>query len=287
MLSGTTRAFIMNDYLIIADYKPDDKLIHIFDKNNFKYITSTAYIGQGPGEITIMGNLGINEQCNEFYVSDHGKFKVFNYNIDSVITKSHYMPQVKLDMDKGMFLDRYQYINDTLSLGIAIKPTSNSTFEQYTAKLNFVTGKISPMPYEFPNVEKRRICVAASIQQNEYVECYQNRDLMTIGDLKGNLKWNIFGPEWNSDNSDHKYYFGEVLICGDKIIALYSGKDYYDKNYRPSKIIIFSSNGNYIETLETGYIINDFCFDKTKNRLIMALDGDIQYAYFDLANLKK
>jgi len=287
LLSGSTRAFIMNNYLIIADYKPEDKLIHIFDKATFKYLTSTTYTGQGPGEITIMGNIGINENRNEFYVSDHGQFKIFTYNMDSVIANPFYMPQVKLNIDKGIFPDRYQYLNDTLSIAVAIKPTGNSSFEQYTARLNLTTGKISPMPYEHPNIEKRRICVAASSQQKEYIECYQNRDLMTIGGLDGKLKWNIYGPEWNKDNHDRKYYFGGVLICGDKIVALYSGKNYYDKDYRPSKIILFKTNGDYIETLDTGYIINDFCYDKTKNRIIMALDGDMQYAYFDFSNIKQ
>jgi len=47
LLSGSTRAFIMNNYLIIADYKPEDKLIHISDKATFKYLTSTTYTGQG------------------------------------------------------------------------------------------------------------------------------------------------------------------------------------------------------------------------------------------------
>ncbi len=33
---------IVDNYLFINDYKSENECIHIFDKNNFKYITSTA-----------------------------------------------------------------------------------------------------------------------------------------------------------------------------------------------------------------------------------------------------
>lgn len=48
---------ILNDYLIISDYKSFDKLIHIFDKNTFAYRTSVGDRGQGPSEIANMGSI--------------------------------------------------------------------------------------------------------------------------------------------------------------------------------------------------------------------------------------
>ena len=100
----------MGDYLIIGDYKSSDKLIHIFDKNDFSYLASTAYVGQGPNEITVMGHIGIDEERHCFYVSDHGKQKIYSYDIDSVFANSDYVPTVKTEMNMTRFPDKYQYI---------------------------------------------------------------------------------------------------------------------------------------------------------------------------------
>jgi hypothetical protein len=43
--------------------------------------------------------------------------------------------------------------------------------------------------------------------------------------------------------------------------------------------------GDYIQTLETGYNISDFCYDKDNNRIIMSLDAEVQFAYLDLDGL--
>jgi hypothetical protein len=51
LLSNPVRLYTMNDYLIIVDYKSPDEIIHLFNKHTFAYVTSTAYRGQGPGEI--------------------------------------------------------------------------------------------------------------------------------------------------------------------------------------------------------------------------------------------
>lgn len=46
LINNSSRLRIIDDYLFIKDYKSADELIHIFSKNNFKYITSTAQIGR-------------------------------------------------------------------------------------------------------------------------------------------------------------------------------------------------------------------------------------------------
>lgn len=75
LIGSIARSFLLGDYLIIGDYKSSDKLIHIFNKNSFAYLASIAYVGQGPGEITVMGHIGTDEKRHKFYVSDHGKQK--------------------------------------------------------------------------------------------------------------------------------------------------------------------------------------------------------------------
>lgn len=282
LIGSIARPFLLGDYLIIGDYKSSDKLIHIFNKNNFDYLVSTAYVGQGPGEITVMGHIGIDEKRRKFYVSDHGKQKIFSYDMDSVLINPDYMPEVKTEMNMVQFPDRYQYINDTLSIALMIEPTSVSTFNQAVSKWNIQVGTFEPMKYQHPDITKKRISFAASPDKDMYVECYTYHDLVSICNFDGSLKYNIYGPAWDKRESNEIHHYGNVVFCGDKIVASYSGGDNYSDAYHPTVFLVFNLEGDYLKTLDVGYRIVDFCFDKDNNRIIMNLDDEIQFGYLNL-----
>lgn len=75
------------------------------------------------------------------------------------------------------------------------------------------------------------------------------------------------------------------MFCGDKIVAAYSGGNNFLEEYNPTKYLVFDLDGNYLKTLDVGYKIVDFCFDKGNNRIIMSLSDEIQFAYLDLKKL--
>lgn len=281
LVGSIARIFLMDDYMLIGDYRALDKQIHIFDKNDFSYITSLAPLGQGPGEITVMGHIGIDEVRHKFYVSDHGKQKIFSYCIDSVIINPDYMPDVMTEMNMVQFPDKYYYINDTLSIALLIEPTSSSTFNQSVAKWNIKDGKFENMKYKHPDIEKKRITFAVSTAQDTFVECYLYHDLMTICTLSGDLKYNIYGPSWDKTVSNKKSFYGGVTFCGDRIVASYSGGDNFSDEYYPTKLLVFDVEGNYIKTLDVGYKIVNFCYDEVNERIIMNLNDDIQFAYLE------
>ena len=287
LIGSTARLYLMKNFLLVGDYKSITNLIHIFDKNNFKYLTSCAPIGQGPSEITNMGHIGIDNANRKFYVTDHGKQKIFSYDLDSVLLNHGYIPKVKTGMNNKQFPSTYYFINDTLCIGRIIAPTGNSGYNEFIAKWSMVTGEIRPMKYKHPDIEKRRVTFAVSNINNNYVECYTYHDLMTICDLSGKLLYNIYGPEWDKTESKKTLYYNSVIFCGNKIITSYSGKDNFSKDYLPTKLIVFNANGDYIQTLETGYKISDFCYDEEHDRIIMNLDDVIQFGYIDLKDLNK
>lgn len=284
LIGSGTRPYILGNYLIIKDYRSSNELIHIFDKNSYNYLASTAPLGQGPGEITVIGHIGIDELRHKFYVSDHGKQKIFSYDLDSVLSTPFYLPHVKIEMNKELFPDRYHYINDTLSIGLIIEPTGVSTFKQFVAKWNMNTGEIIPMKYNHPDIENKRICVAVSVDHEIYIECNSRYDLMSIFDFNGKLRCNVYGPNWDK-SGDRRHHFGTPLICKDKILALYSGGDYQGKEYDPTVFHIFELNGDYIKTIDVGYKILDFCYDKDNNRLIFCFDDEIQFGCLSLESL--
>ncbi len=290
LIGGNAQLYLINNYLIISDPSSNDKLIHLFNKKNFDYLISTGFRGEGPEEITNIGHIGVDEVHRKFYVNDHGKQLIFSYDLDSVLLASNYKPMIKMKMNEKQFPDRYQYISDTLCFGLIINTIGDFDFKPTVAEWNMSTGEIKPMRYEHSEIEKKRICFAASIEHEIYVECYHYHDLMTICGLDGNLKYNIYGPDWDNRKSNRTLYYADILFCGDKILVSYSGEDTFIKNQNggvkskcPTKFMIFDVNGNYLQTLETGYGISDFCYDDENKRIIMSVDDvAIQFAYFDI-----
>ena len=285
LIGSVAQPSIIDDYLIISNPKTIDKLIYIFHKNNFSYLTGITYKGQGPSEIANMGHLATDEANRMFYVSDHGKQVILTYHLDSILNNQEYMPKIKMKMNKAIFPNDYLYVNDTLCIGSIIEPIGDSDFKQSIAKWNMNTEEIKPMKYLHPKIEKKRFNFDVSMENDIYVECYSRYDLMTICNLDGELKYNIYGPNWTTEEKTPPHYYGDVIFCNNMIWASYSGGNYYNDEYHPTKFFVFDINGNYIKTVEIGYEIINFCFDKENNRIIMNLNSEMQFAYLELDGL--
>ena len=134
---------VIDNYMLITDYKTANEFVHIFDKNDFKYITSIAPRGQGPGEIARIGSIEEDKMNRKFYVSDFGKYKIFSYDLDSAIADPAYLPIEKMTMNEQLVIEKYTYINDTLSIGVIIQRLGNGNFNPIVAKFNMATGKIT------------------------------------------------------------------------------------------------------------------------------------------------
>ncbi len=296
ILNSSCSLYIIDDYLLIVDYKSYDYLISLFDKNKFHYITSTAYKGQGVGEIANIGYLGIDNAHRQFNVSDYGKQTVFCYNLDSVLINPSYIPSKKLNIYGDKALEQYKYINDTTCIGLIFEPISVSDFKLSVGTQNMNTGEFKLMPYIHPDIEKKRVSFDVSPKYDMYVECYRGQNLMTICTLNGDLKYNIYGGnDWNDNQGKrHIEYFQQVALAGDKIMALYLNDNGYVKDPAKgivgnlaTKLLVFDLNGNYIATLETGYHICHFCYDEANNRIILNMNDDMQFGYLNLEGLVK
>ncbi|MGL4492241.1 MAG: 6-bladed beta-propeller [Tannerellaceae bacterium] len=292
LISSSRRLNIAGDYLFIQDYKSFDRQIHLFDRTTLRYIASTGTKGQGPGEITNMGALAWNDEKQEFYVTDHGPNCIYRFDMDSVLNNPYYTPSEKSKITNNRFPSRYTYLNDTLCFGLIIEPTGKSGFNQTVGKWSMQSGEIQTMAYTHPAIERKRVDYALSQKYKVYAEVYAHHDLITINNWDGELVCNIYGPEWNSETSNKMLYFSNPIIYEDKLLVCYSG----NKNYEPSdqsgiagytsKIMVFSLNGDYLKTLETGYHIIEVVEDYKNQRLVMALDdADIEFATLDLKGL--
>lgn len=283
LIGAFSTMYIEDECLLIVDYKSVEHQVYLFDKRNFRYLAATVPLGEGPKEITNIGHVATDAAHRKFYVNDHGKQKIFSYDLDSVLLDPDYVPQVKMSMNFANFPSEYEYISDTLCIGRTIMPVSASDYVPSISRWNMLTGEIKPISYDHPDVKKKRFTYASSAKYGLALQLYTVYDLMTIIDFNGNLKCNVYGPQWGS--SDRNHYYQDAVFCkGGKILAVFSGGD-YDREYEPVRLLEFDINGDYVKTLDVGYRIFNMCYDEELNRLYLNFDDEIQFGYLDLDGL--
>lgn len=295
LVFGNAELRIIDNFLVILEYAPaGTKGVHLLDKNSFKYITSTAIVGKGPGEVNRQGSVEYEAKGKNLWISDHGKMVLWKFPLDSILNNDQFKPSEKIALNPSLFIDRYNFMNDSIALGKAVAISSDNSFEVKTAMLNVNTNVIAEFGYEHPYAqgEKSHSYFALSKKHNIYACSYTECDLITICDLNGNLKFNILGPGWGKSKDDEKEYFSPagIEIANDFIIAAYldAAGVVLDKNQRPTgnlpaKLLVFDINGNYIQTIETGHKIIRFCIDNKNDRVIAYFNDRLNpLGYFKL-----
>lgn len=210
LIGRSARALYSEDYLVIQDYDAWDGAIHLFDKKDFRYIASAGNKGEGPNELTVMGDVSVDEARRKFYVTDNAKYKVFSYDMDSIVSMGRsYRHQVKAKFDTSRIPGDAIYINDTLSYCRLIVPTSASTFDQMIGKWNMLTGEIKVIGGKHPDTHQKRSLIDVSMEKNMMVEVSYQYDLMNISDLDGNIQCYIYGPDWETKGLQT---FNDVMI---------------------------------------------------------------------------
>ena len=284
---------ISDSILIVNELTPTGaKGIHFFNKNNLKYITSTGFVGKGPGEIARLGESTINFNSKVIWVDDYAKMVSWKFPIDSILSNESFIPTEKLKMDKDLFQVKYAFINDSIAIGRSVIPTSYHSMDIATTKRNIYDSKIEKYGYHHPDLKGRESYSSFELSnKNEvYTICFTFVDLMTICDLEGNLKYNIYGSQWSPKETKGIQFYGEVKTYKNYIIASYIGgkhvvtaADGGRVHNSPSKLLVFDIDGNYVKTIEVGHEFSEFCIDEDNNRVIAYFDNRINpLGYFSL-----
>ncbi len=292
ILFGNSVLYIIDDILIVNEVSPQgEKGIHLFNKNTFKYISSTGIIGRGPGEIAGLGGIGIDRKNRILWVQDFGNKVMWKFPLDSILNNEKYKPKIKLELNYDSFIERFDFLNDSIVLGVAVQILPNYSFVKSMSKFNLNNSVIEKYGYAHPKaVGKNSSSVfALSIENNFYVNCYYYNDLLTICDLNGNLRHNIYGPEGlNNKDNINSYFFG-VDLFGKNIITSYIGDvglindENGPKGNTPSKFIVFDMEGNYKKTIETDYKFTYFCVDEENKRIFVYFNSRVEaLGYFNL-----
>lgn len=287
LIGGFARPYILGEYLILTDPQSEENQISIFDKKDFSYIAGTGHMGEGPNEITRLGEIILNEKRRRFYVADYGKMKTLEYELDSVLLNPNYLPIHKTEINRIATPVMFSFFNDTLCYACSMTAEPGKHFQESLVTWNMETGDMDLLITGHPKIERQRIRYAVSLEHNLIAVSYDYHDLLVTYDLQGNLKHNVYGPNWNDATSNAMiYYYGSIVICNNRIVVGYSGERNPEMGQiHVRNLLVYDLEGNYIKTLKIGYNILLFCYDAECNRLIMVLDDEIQFAYLDLEDL--
>ncbi|UXE68339.1 MAG: hypothetical protein KA713_07110 [Chryseotalea sp. WA131a] len=291
IILGSPLLYIISDYLIVLDMKPStNKGIHLFNKNSFKYVASTGIMGDGPGEIIRYGRIGVDNDKQIFWVPDHGKQMLMKFPLDSVLQNPNFKPTTGLSLLNDLFIERFEFLDDSIVLGKAVNVLSSSSYQMVMAKLNTISNRIDKYGYEQPESggKKSNSYFALSKPHNFYVNCYLYCDLVTICDLKGNLRYNIYGPDRMDNKENMNTYFTGVDLFKNIIFAAYIGdagivfnEFKRQEGSLPTKFLIFNQAGDYLNTFETKHKFSSFCIDEANSRVIAHyMDRTNPLAYF-------
>lgn len=279
---------MIGSYLILGDYSGySDRFLHIFDRETLKPITSALKFGKGPNEITRPGFFTVDETERIIYLNDHGKNVVWLIPLDSVICNPEYKPNKNYHRNPRKLLTEFYKLNDSIFLGIAMHPLSTSTFEIKTASWNLLSNTVGEFGYEHPKAQGRFLSTMSfflSPENNLYVKAHYWVDLMTICNLDGTLRCNVYGSHWKKEKPGvNAYFYGGIGTFHSFLLAAYIGdaSDVVDGNMRekgntPSKILVFDSTGNYRVTLDVGYKFLKFLVDEKFNRIILTPEEDTE-----------
>ena len=299
---------IINDLLLVKDVYATHKGIYVYNKDDFKYLTSTGYVGKGPGEIGVFGDIVPLKYKDAFLITDFAKRFVYRFDIKNMLKDSTYLP-VKtgnLDKVKPGIGDEYDFcwklksINDTIFMGTGICIRKSRIDMKFLAKYNILTKEIEdfshlPSTVKSENKKKTFFSYDISLTNKLIIKAYSCSDLISFYDLNGNILYNIYGPGWGQNKNNKKTFFGTVSITDKYCVASYTGENtfFFDEFKRPhfawpTKFIIFNLKGDYITTIDTKHRMTAWCVDEENKRIIAYFnDSDIEFGYFNIDFLDK
>ncbi len=216
LFNAYSKVQVTKKALIISNPKDFPNQIHLIDKNDYHYLTSTAPVGQGPGEITSLGEILTDEAGSELYVQDYARYQFFTYNIDSVLNNPEYKPALKWNLDRDIFPITLQMLNDTLSLGVIGMPTSPSEIHIQTGFWNMETNEIRLLDNLYPEDNHTRYDMAASLQDNLIAEAHWYKNLVVLRSFDGAEICRIKG-----NTEEHSDYYRKPVFAEGKLFVLY------------------------------------------------------------------
>lgn len=287
------RKFWSTDSLLfIKDSKTDDKLIHVFNLNNFKFITSIITKGRGPGELTSVGNAYIDK--NLLYVNDPQIQKLLIINIDSLLDNRYVYSYISTISSSGSKITKFTKFNHKF-IGELLPAHQNRflIFDNDSSDLG--SFGIFPPLKNHGNIDSLRFLVQVKgnlfqgdlqiiPEKNLFLVSHPYFDVIELFNINLKTKTlNIIGPEQNyppkyqllSNGTgvpckECEFAYNSIRYFDKKIYALYSGEKFHKDGADQSKsLFIFNENGIPLKRIYFDIPLTDFILRQEGDKLKM------------------
>lgn len=278
--------FYLYDSLIIVSNTFDTKkFIHIYDRSDYKYLSSSATIGRGPGEISNPFQAILDAKNKSIWCMDFGKRKLLKFPIDSILMNPDYVPvtSVQLPTEKRLIISYQKYDNKIFSFLNNEPDALISFFNNKGDILDSLSIPDNIGYYKNPKELRRSNTVlylyGVHPSKEKIVLAFRFSDIIKIIDRNGNVIESEQGPDNINedplaplDESTLAYF--EMRTDKNYIYGLYQGiKRVIKENGRlistfPHRLFIFDWDLKPVASIVLEYSASSFLIDKLNHHII-------------------
>lgn len=273
------------DSLLIVTSTPNNvKCIHYFNKNTFKYISSTGIVGNGPNEIIVPGNCSIDSNNGTIWYPDFGKKCIWKFNIKESLSNKDYLPKYQIPLPENLVFFYFKHENDSLfSFGDLASDKLISFFNSTGKLIDSLTVKntINLYKSEIPDQTRMSTCIYQfdkDIISNEYVVAYRFANV--IAKIDASKEASVILQSNDKVNLPDKRDYSQIMtnecikVYNSNVYCLYSGQPRYfndgqESNYNyPKTINIFNKKLQPLVKLSLDHTAMWFEIDQENNRIV-------------------
>lgn len=277
--------YLFDSLLIVTNTPDNKKYIHLYNRTNYKYISSSAVIGKGPGEISNPFLAVLDKPERVIWCMDHGKKRIYKFPIDSILIDSDYIPSyyVHIPSEKRLIIV-YAPFNNKLFSFLNNEYNTLISFFDHKGKISDSLNIINNIKYykdsqELENSYKVLYNFNFNPSKDKIVIAFKYSSIIKILDNNGNILSSMQGPD--KINGDPLAPLTESVLAyfdirSDKnyIYCLYQGGE-RTKNENgmlisnfPHSLFIFDWDGNPLARINFKHSVSSFEIDQQYNRII-------------------
>lgn len=283
MISNSNSIMMIGKYFVINDYNnysPIDNWLYFFDSQTMRFVNSAIKFGEGPNEIAVLGTVSYVPAENSLLVADNARYVIYKYDLAQLLASPKTCEPIETyDMNESAILSNLIPIDADEGMTALVKPITYQTYNLVLARYNYKTGEYHE--YEIhPEIKGLRFIYDVSVEKNLCAVANTKYDLLTLTDLDGNILKDIEGPMWGTEKRVKPQTYSDVMITRNHIVAPFSGDKW--ASGKVSQLLVFTLDGEYVETLDVGSEVKRTCYDESTGRIYMSLDDDPQFVYYEL-----
>lgn len=278
----------IDSLMIITDWEQNPR-IHIYNKNNYRYLGNYGAIGRGPEEFNSPECIGQNENKSGFYLTDYGTSKIYNIDLKDVLNKKKPTSIVEIiDIPAKLFYSDYLFITGNEIRGDDREIKSEYRHFIYDRQKKEINWKGDPnFNIDFLNkvkLEDRKNAATASlaysIKNKKIISAFLLFNRIDIMNFNFEVEKQItYGDKELLPVSKVPYdsrnihYFSEPLALENSFLVPYKGRVSGNKNkLEKGEIQEYDYKGNPIRKYITEKPVESLFYDEESKKVYAILD---------------